>query len=202
MAALHRGTIVIASGIRGIGVSIRITGLLGLVWVGLLLQSCATIRVGSDFDRAANFSGYHSFSWMAREHHGSRNPLVVQRARDAIQAELVRKGYVDVGESGTADFVVDFTIGARDRTDVQSFPEPYGGAYWTYPGWWGPYWGSSVDVRTYREGTLSIDVFDARSHRPVWHGWAKKELTSSDMEHSEAPIRAAVESVLSQFPPR
>jgi len=181
--------------------SVRIAGLLGLAWVGLLLQSCATIQVGSDFDRSASFSGYHSFSWMAREHHGSHNPLVAQRARDAIQAELANKGYINVGESASADFVVDFTIGARERTDVESLPAPYGGAYWSYPGWWGPYWGSSVDVRTYHEGTLSIDIFDTRTHRPVWHGWAKKELTSADVEHSEGPIREAVASVLSHFPP-
>src|SRR5690242_19820104 len=102
--------------------SVRIAGLLGLALVGLLLQSCATMKVGSDFDRSATFSGYHSFSWMDREHHGSHNPLTVQRARDAIQAELANKGYVNVSESATTDFVVDFTIGARDRTDVQSFP--------------------------------------------------------------------------------
>lgn len=188
--------------IRGIGLSIRIAGLLGLAWVGLFLQSCATMQVGSDFDRSATFSGYHAFSWMVREHHGSQNPLVVQRARDAIQAALTNKGYVAVSETATADFVVDFTIGARDRTDVQSYPAPYDGPYWGYPGWWGPYWGTAVDVRTYREGTLSIDIFDAHTHRPVWHGWAKKQLTSSDVEHSEAPIRAAVDSVLSHFPPR
>jgi hypothetical protein len=56
-------------------------------------------------------------------------------------------------------------------------------------------------VRQYREGTLSIDVFDAHSHRPVWHGWAKKELTRNDMEHSAEAIRKAVDSVLAKFPP-
>jgi hypothetical protein len=137
---------------------------------------------------------------MAREHHGTPNPLIVQRAQDAIQAQLGNKGYVLVRDSATADFVVDFTIGAQERMDVESFPAPYG-VYWAHPGWWGPYWGSTVDVRKYREGTLSIDIFDGRSHRPVWHGWAKKELTSSDVEQSEAPIKAAVESVLSHFPP-
>jgi hypothetical protein len=44
-------------------------------------------------------------------------------------------------------------------------------------------------------------VFDGHSHRPVWHGWARKELSRSDIEHSEAPIRAAVAAVLAPFPP-
>lgn len=177
--------------------------LLSAACMGLVLAACATLRVGSDFDRSANFSGYHSFSWMPRERYGSRNPLVVQRAHDAIEAELTRKGFAYSSDPTAADFTVDFTIGAQERTDIQSFPAPYAGfGYWGYPSWWGySYWGNEVDVRTYREGTLAIDVFDARSHKPVWHGWAKKELSRSDMEQSEAPIRVAVESVLAGFPP-
>ena len=64
-----------------------------------------------------------------------------------------------------------------------------------------PNWGPQVDARQYREGTLSIDLFDAHSHRPVWHGWAKKQLTKADMERSEAAIQEAVDKVLAQFPP-
>jgi hypothetical protein len=170
---------------------------------GLVLVACAPLRVASDFDHAASFAAYHSFSWMPREHHGSANPLVVQRARDAIEADLKTKGFSEVADPAAADFVVDFTIGSRERTEVDSYPAPYASpGWWGGRGWWGyPYWGGEVDVHQYREGTLSIDVFDGHSHRPVWHGWARKELSRSDIEHSEAPIRAAVAAVLGKFPP-
>ena len=168
----------------------------------VLVAGCASLKVGDDYDRAADFSRFRSFSLMAREHHGTQNPLVTQRARDAVQSELTRLGFSFVSDAAAADFVVDFTIGSRERVDIASYPAPYAGPYWSYPGWWGHrYWGSEVDARQYREGTLSIDIFDARTHKPVWHGWATKELTQSDVEHSEAPIRAAVRSVLSTFPP-
>jgi hypothetical protein len=58
-----------------------------------------------------------------------------------------------------------------------------------------------LDVRQYHEGTLSVDVFDTHTHRPVWHGWAKKELTRKDIENSAEPIRNAVAAVLAKFPP-
>jgi uncharacterized protein DUF4136 len=168
----------------------------------LALAACETLRVSSDFDHTASFAGYHSFGWLPREQHGSANPLIVQRAHDAVQAELTAKGFTYTDNAASADFVVDFTIGSHERLDVQSYPAAYLGPGWGYRGWWGyPYWGSDVDVRQYREGTLSIDVFDGRSHRPVWHGWAKKELTRSDIENSAAPIRAAVAAVLAKFPP-
>lgn len=178
------------------------TWLLAGMLCALALAACESLRVSSDYDHAASFAGYHSFAWLAREHHGSANPLVVQRAHDAIQAELTARGFTYSADAAAADFVVDFTIGSRERTDVQSYPAPYTGPGGWAPGWWGyPYWGTEVDVRQYREGTLSIDVFDARSHRAVWHGWARKELTRADMENSQAPIRAAVAAVLARFPP-
>jgi hypothetical protein len=104
----------------------------------LLLTACETLRVGSDHDPAADFSRYHSFAWMAphSHRHQSPNPLVVQRAHDAIQAALTGKGYTPVTDSAQADFIVDFTIGSRERTDVRSYPAPYGGALM----WGGAYW--------------------------------------------------------------
>ena len=168
------------------------------------LWACATVQVGSDYDRTANFAGFHTFTLMQRERRDSDNPLVTQRAEDAIKSNLQGKGYRFVSDAADADFAVDFTIGAKERTDVTSYPYPelYMGGWWGRGAWWGaPYWGDQVDVTHYREGTLSVDVFDAHSHRPVWHGWAKKELTSNDIEHSEGPVRQAVADVMAKFPP-
>jgi len=61
-----------------------------IVAVALAVTSCASLKVATDYDRSADFSGFHRFALMPREHHGSRNPLVVQRAQDAIEAELAR----------------------------------------------------------------------------------------------------------------
>lgn len=169
----------------------------------LALTGCETVRVGSDYDRAANFTSYHSFTWLPRDDHGARNPLVVQRARDAIQASLQQKGYTYTSDPAAADFAVDFTINAQQRMDIHTYPAAYAGAWYGYgPHWWGyPYWGAGVDVHEYREGVLAIDAFDAKTHRPVWHGWAKKTLTHADMDQSGRSIREATDAVLAKFPP-
>lgn len=169
----------------------------------LALAGCETVRVGSDYDRAANFTNYHSFTWVPREEYGARNPLVVERARDAIQASLQQKGYTYTNDPAAADFAVDFTINAHERTDIHTYPAAYAGDwYWYGPHWWGhPYWGTGVDVHQYREGVLAIDAFDAKTHRPVWHGWAKKALTREDMDQSGQSIRQAADAVLAKFPP-
>lgn len=178
---------------------VRLACVAALAW----LAACETLQTGSDYDRAASFAGYHTFTLMKREHRHMANPLVTQRAEDAIKSYLQSRGYVYVEEPAQADFAVDFTLGSKERTDIQSYPDPWMGPGWYGgPGWWGgPYWGNTIDVYQYREGTLSVDIFDDKTHRPVWHGWAKKTLSRKDIENSEEPIRRAVAAVLGKFPP-
>jgi hypothetical protein len=168
----------------------------GIVVMGALLMGCTSLRVSSDYDRNTTFANYHTYAWVPREHFGSPNPLVERRAHEAIESELESRGFRLAEDPGRADFVVDFTIGSRDRVNVQSYPVPYRGPWM----WGGAYYGSQVDVRQYREGTLAIDVFDGRTHQPVWTGRASKELSRADQERSEGPIREAVTAVLAEFP--
>jgi hypothetical protein len=180
--------------------------LLTVAAVALAMAGCATLQVGSDYDRHVDFSKYRTFAIMQRQHQEAHNPLAVQRAEDDITQALIGKGFQQANDAASADFAVDFTIGSRERIDINSYPQPYAARGWAGwgggPGWWGgPYWGNTIDVRQVREGTLSIDVFDAHTRRPVWHGWAKRDLSRSDIEQSEAPIREAVQAVLAKFPP-
>jgi hypothetical protein len=171
--------------------------LAGLLIAGSLLAGCTSVRVSSDFDRGASFSGYHTYAWLPREHVRSQNPLAVRHTQEAIETEMRSKGYSLTDDPATADFVLDFTLGAKERLDIQSYPVSYRG-----PWIWGRgYYGDRVDVRTYREGTLVIDIFDARTHQPVWTGRATRELSRADLEHSQAPIREATAAVLAAFPP-
>jgi hypothetical protein len=171
--------------------------LLVAICAALALAACATLRTGSDFDASVDFSAYHSFSWLPHAGRGARNPLNAQRLQDAVRAELEARGYVYEADHARADFTVSGTIGSEERTDVSSFPVEYRGPW----RWGGPYFGREIDVRQYREGTLSVDVFDVRSHRPVWHGWAKKDLSRADLDSPGPAIRAAVAAVIASFPP-
>jgi len=107
----------------------------GLLAILLAVAGCATVQVGSDYDRSASFSNFHTFTLMHRQHHaqgGMSNPLVIQRTEDAIKAEMARKGYQLSDDGASADFTVDFTIGSQERTDVNSYPDPYIGPGWGF----------------------------------------------------------------------
>jgi hypothetical protein len=185
-----------------IGTFMRVAA--GALLAAAFLAGCeSTPQVGSDADRSANFAGYHSFALVPRNRvvmsfppDALHNPLVVSRIEDEIKQGLQTKGYTLESDPLRADLAVDFTIGAQERIDVRSVP----GGWGVGPMWAGTRWGSDIDVRQYREGTLAIDVFDVKTRRPVWHGWAQKELSRKDIEQSATPIHDAVESILAKFP--
>jgi hypothetical protein len=171
-----------------------------------LLGACATtLQANSDFDSAQDFSRYRSFAWMVADSPiaapGEQvrvSPLNRQRIVEAIEAELGAKGFQKAADGSAADFVISYTVGARDRIDAQSYPDLYRGPW----RWSRPYIGRNVDVSVYREGTLAIDIFDGASHQPVWHGWASKRITEHDVTHAAEQIPPAVAAILEKFPPR
>lgn len=171
----------------------------------LMLSGCATtLETHSDHDRSQRFTSYRTFAWMADQPMMATpedvvrvSPLNRRRIEEAVEKELAGKGFQKVAQRDAADFVVSYTVGARDRLDVQSYPVPYRGP-WVW-GW--PYFGHDVDVTTYRQGTLAIDVFDGKTHQPVWHGWGTRRITEGDVKKAAELIPPAVASILKAFPP-
>jgi hypothetical protein len=169
-----------------------------------MFAACATtFETHADHDRKQNFGTYRTFAWisdqpmMTAPGEARASPLNQRRIEEAIEKEFTAKGFRKVAERDTADFVVSYTVGARDRLDVQSYPTPYRGP-WLW-GW--PYFGHDVDVTSYREGTLAIDVFDGKTHQPVWHGWASRRISDADVKNAAELIPPAVASILKKFPP-
>jgi hypothetical protein len=188
-----------------------------------VLAGCSTLEAGSDYDKQANFAAYHTYAIVQTPAlpapaglpsslpsglpetlrlpnapalpnpavagvAGVTNPLIVQRVQDVIQQELTKKGYQQVANPSMADFTVQYTIGAQDRIAIDS--------YRNGPGWWG----RGVDAHQYREGSLAINIFDARTNRAVWHGWANKEVGKEMEQSSEQPIREAIAAAFAKFP--
>jgi hypothetical protein len=168
------------------------------------LQACETIKVVSDHDPSFSFAGYDRFAWMSEHPMMSAgpgtNPLLEGRIMAAITDAMRTKGVSLVPDAAQADFVVSFSVGARDRVSVTSTPYPvaYRGAW----RWGGAYY-HDVDVRQYTEGRLAIDVFDAKEKRPVWHGYATANVSSvTDRVERQALLREAVVKILDGFPPK
>ncbi len=179
---------------------------------------CAmTAPVFMDHDPAQDFANYQSFSWISDQPmvvSGERgpSPLDEQRIMNSIRDELTKKGYRFVTDNADADFVVAFTVGARDKMSVRTREViDYYGSHWR---WGYDYFGfprafsrprghSEVTVRNYTEGSLAIDVFDVDRKSPVWHGSASERLSRKELSGEDTTsIPAAVAIILTGFPPQ
>jgi hypothetical protein len=178
---------------------------LTLLYFVAALGGCGTmpIPVHSDFDNSADFSNYRTFSFISDKplmvaNIAATNPMLEGRLVEATKEELAVKGFRYVRNRTAADFVVSFTLGARDKIRVNSYPTNYRGGY--YGGWATPYH-NEVDVRNYTEGTIAIDLFDVAKKSPVWHGWAIKSITAQDRANPAPLVKEIVSSIMAQFPP-
>ena len=171
-----------------------------LAWITL---GCAGVQARSDFDPNARFDSYRTFAWLGEESGtlsrgaGSEevDPLLARRIRESIESHLEARGYRKLDDPAAADFAVSFSVGKREKIQIQSSPT-LGGGYYGYGGW---YAGSNVSATSYTEGTLAIDIFDGRSHLAVWHGWATKRLNQTT--DRAALVDEVVSAILAKFPP-
>ena len=176
-----------------------------LIWtiLGLLSIGCSSLDVQTDFTESFDFSTYRSFSFISDEpllfsETAPVHPLFEERLVRATRDALELKGYQFVEDREQADFVVSFTIGARDQLQVSSST--------TYRGF-SPGVGredrydEQVEVRNYAEGTLAIDLFDVAQRNAVWHGWVTRTISLQDRRNSASLIGETVAAILADFPP-
>ena len=180
-------------------------GIAVIALLAMAISGCATIQTGSHFDETTDFSAYRSFSWIDKDPYITGDavtlvsPLAQEQIKNAIRRELERNGYSFTDDRGKADFVVSFTVGAREKIRVESYPAQYRG-YW---GWHVPYsvyYYREVQTHSYTRGTLGVDIFDNASGKPVWHGWAEKTVTESDRRDPSASITEGVARLFQNFP--
>lgn len=95
------------------------------------------------------------------------------------------------------------SINTQDK--IQSRQVPTMGGYYGYRtpyyGGWGGYgMGYETQVSSYTEGTLNIDVVDARNKKLVWEGAIVGRITESVVKNLERSIDSAVAEIYKNYP--
>ncbi|MEM0519112.1 MULTISPECIES: DUF4136 domain-containing protein [Aequorivita] len=158
--------------------------------------SCSTVRVASDFDKKANFNQYNSFAFFKPGIDKAEiSDLDKKRILRAIEGNLIMKG---MAKSETPDLLVSIFTKERERVDVYNSNFGYG---WGWSPWYyGSYHGGTNVSRT-AEGTLYIDLIDAKTNNLVWQGMGSADLVTGNMERKEERIREIVSKILAEYPP-
>lgn len=183
---------------------VAFTGLLAM-----LLTACSTTPT-TTYDDTTNFTPPKTFAWIS-EHplktgDGKQpvNPFLEQYLMEATRSGLKEKGYQFVDSASQADFSVAFSIGMRDKIRVDSYPGYVGVGRRGFAGggYWGAGWGvGGTTAESYTEGQLSIDLFDEKTKKPVWHGSYSRRVTESDKKKLQDSVNQLVAKILSEFPP-
>src|ERR1700686_1505999 len=172
------------------------------VYVAFSLVALSTVlaqNVRTDFDHQANFSQYKTYSWQEIK---PANSLWDSRIKNAVDAQLSAKGWTQVDNGGDVA-IVAIKMTTTQRT-LQTYYDNFGfGGGW---GWrrFGGYGDSFGDATTteqdYKEGTLVVDIFDAKSKQLIWRGSAEGTLSDSAAKN-EKNLDRGVAKMFKEFPP-
>ena len=150
-------------------------------------------HVKTDFDHQANFSQYKTYSWQEIK---PANSLWDARIKNAVDAQLAAKGWTQVDNGGDVAIVAIKTT--QTQRTLQTFYDGMGGG-WRWRGM-GGFGQSTTTEQDYKEGTLVVDLYDAKTKQLIWRGSAQDTL-SDKATKNEKNLDKGVAKMFKAFPP-
>jgi len=169
----------------------RIAASIGLA---LALASVSFAQhVKSDYDHSASFSQYKTYSW---EKVQTKDPLLVDRIKSAVNSALAAKGWTEVPTGGDARvFAIETT---QDQQTLDTFYSGLGGGRrWRFGGGFGD---ATTTVETYQVGTLVVDLFDAKTEKLIWRS-SSSDTLSDNADKNTKNLDKGVNKMFQHFPP-
>jgi hypothetical protein len=199
-----------------------------LVVALLLLVGCAGAPVATDYDPEFPFASIRSYAWLKSasnselpeaepRKHGPQqagkaraeiNDLMRDRIRAALAAQMQAQGINDASSSKTADILLTFHMGIKERVEVYDFHDHFGyypcfslhcgPGFGYYPG------GIHHDhwQTEYQQGRLIIDMISPASGKLVWRGVSERRIPWLETpEERRLFIVDTVGAVMRHFPP-
>ena len=170
----------------------RIIKLLFLPIIVLIITSCSSVKVTTDYDTKVDFNQYKTFAFYKKGiDKAAISDLDKKRIMRAVESELMAKGMT---KSATPDILVSLFTKSREKININD--NMYGGFYYPY------YYGMNrMSVSQHTEGTLFVDLLDAKKKELVWQGVGTGALRMSSVEKREARVKEFVNEIMAKYPP-
>jgi hypothetical protein len=169
----------------------RLTNItLGLTLATLIATAAAAQKITTESNPGTNFASYKTFTWLKQPN--VADPLLKQRIVDDINAQLQAKGLQPAQEG--ADLAVAAHMATKTEKTLNTFYDGFGGGW----RWGGGFGNATTTVNTYQEGTLVVDLFDAKTKQAVWRGTATQGVSSNPQTQAKN-IDKAVQKIFSKF---
>ena len=172
-----------------------------LCLASLVLAGCSsTPNTYSNVDPAADFSSYRSYGFYDKLSTDNQDyeSLETSFLKVAVAQQMDKLGY---SYTKDPDVRLNFYLHTEEKLRTYSAPVSHG--YYGYRDYnsWGGYT-AETQVKQYTQGTLNIDMVDAKSGKMIWEGVLTGTLTDRDVKNMEQTLDGAVVEIFKNFPGR
>ena len=177
-----------------------------LIAIALVAGACASKpRVYTQTDPTADFSSYRTYGFYPdpATDDADYESLVTNFLKVAVAQQMDRRGYRY--DPKDPDLLVNFFVNTKEKVRSRSVPSMgmgMSGYYGYRDPFYDPWPGYAYETRIdqYTEGTLSVDVADARARKLIWEGSTVGRINDEVMRNMEREIDAGVAEVFAEFP--
>ncbi len=176
--------------------------------VALLLGAIgAQSQVHIDFDKKVDFTKYRTFKFepgkVVRKLglQDTTSTFMNQYIAEAITKDLATKGLTPTGKN--PDLVITYVAGAKEKKEVENYMSGPGfysphSRFYGRTGWWGPQW-NNFWVNHYEEGTIIIDVYDAKRDQLIWRAYAVSPINNYNEQKF---VNKEIAKSFKKYPPK
>jgi hypothetical protein len=176
----------------------RLAGPAVLALSSVLAAGCATMTVSSHVQPGLDVARYHTYEWgppdalPTGDARLDKNPFFQDHMMGAVEKQLARLGYQQATTT-PPDLLIHYHANIAQRIDVNRLDREFG---YCRDG------DCDARVTEYENGTLIVDVMDARTNQLVWRGWAQANVDAviGHPDRLRRMINDAVERMLVKFP--
>jgi hypothetical protein len=159
----------------------------------LSCSACATFDVNTEYEAAADFSRYKTFVIAdpadIGEERTADEAVLKDRIEPAISKQLRARGLRRIDTNRNADLSVYYWVNVT-ATQRRAWRSGYGR---------GPSYGGAIS-RSYREGTLVLDLVEPTKNALVWRATINAPLKDSRSKNLDLAVKA-VEQAFDDYPP-
>jgi hypothetical protein len=183
----------------------NIVPLVLIIW----LSNAALAQVSVDFDKTVDFNHYRTYAWLDADIRVGENPiynsdLVNRNIKEHVEMEFAKRGMNLTATN--PDLLVGYHTYTEKKVQPVSNPPmfypggfQYGWRYFPYGyGNWPYMWNNGFRSIHYTEGTLIIDVVDAKTKQLIWRGIA--EGTVDNPKAIERRVQKGVHAIMKRYP--
>lgn len=168
-----------------------------------LVAACSNTRVSTDYETVYDFSALKSFYVLPPDKKIYDNPKIsqldVRRIAGLVKRELAKR-YRPVTKD-QADFLVRYFFVVEEKMRVDSYNANFG--FYRF-GFGHRYGFETADVASsyYQQGSVIIDIIDAKTQVVAWRGVTEGRVVKSDTPiKRQVRLERKLERLFSEFPP-